>query len=107
MAAVALNEWVAIGALGCTIVSGLVAALAYSNRVSYKFGKQDAKHLQMEEDMTKVEGRLDKAEQKYGSIDVLVSQMTDMKGRLEDIHHDVRNLLSGKITPASRRTPRD
>jgi hypothetical protein len=82
------GEWLALAALAFTVVSAIAGGM-------FKFGQHSQRLASLEE-------RAKGTEASTAALAVLTSTVGGIDKRLEEVAHDVKNLLLGRVKPARR-----
>ena len=83
-----------VGALGLLLtVGGLV----------FKLGQHSQRLSDVEKDVSELRVKSEDHGSRLGAIGELRQHLTTIEGSVREVAHDVKNLLTGRLVPASRR----
>jgi hypothetical protein len=106
-------ETIAFGGLLVMVISIAGGTILHAVKTAYKFGEHAQRMKQAEEHIKGLQESEDKAEAYRTEMAVLRTLVTGMQGelkgfgeavtkRIEQLDHDLRNLLTGRVKPATR-----
>jgi hypothetical protein len=104
--------WLALSALSAAVAVGLALAV-HVVVYAYKEGRKAERLAQAEARLRALEARADHQPELGAAVEVLKSSLdalreglAELRGelarRIDRLEHDIRNILTGKVTPARR-----
>lgn len=87
--------WAAVGAIVAVIGLGVTLVL-HIIRYSFQEGQKDQRLKHLHERLEKVEGS-------HADVRLLSQSLDGFGKKLDEVAHDVKNLLTGKVRPSARR----
>lgn len=92
------NAWIAIVSVGVAAAFSLIGLVLQGLLAAFHFGRQSQR-------LASVEQRTRDVDANAAALAVLTSTVGGIDKKLAEVSTDVKNLLIGRIRPASRREP--
>lgn len=85
-------------------LAALVAAGIALGGVIFKLGQHSQRLSDAEKDIAELRVKSEDHSTRLGVIARLEQQLSTIEGAVREVAHDVKNMLTGRLVPASRRT---
>lgn len=91
-----VDSWIALAGLALVVLGTIVAGVRHAMHASYKFGQADQEAQQIRDKIKSLEARAGVAEANHGDVALLKQSLDGVVRKVDEIAHDVKNLLTGK-----------